>query len=201
MTLIEALSRLEKIGKVSFDVSEAATVIGVDRAHASKILKRLSLHGKAYALYRGKWLLTQAINPLAIVETLTFPFPSYVSLQSALFYHEMIDQIPEIHYVVSLSRTQRVNTSIGVYSVHHLPPELFYGFERVGLDRIPIATKEKALFDLFYLSFGKASGIFKNLPELEIPKEFNKKKVFSELSKIKHQARRIQALKLADRFL
>jgi hypothetical protein len=41
----------------------------------------------------------------------------------------MVSQIPEMTYLVSLARTGRVDTHIGTYSVHHVAPELFGGFE------------------------------------------------------------------------
>lgn len=56
-------------------------------------------------------------------EYLTGPFPSYVSPQTALFYHEMISQIPHIIYAVSLARTRQYKTPLGNVSIHHLQPD------------------------------------------------------------------------------
>ena len=46
-------------------------------------------------------------------------------LQTALHLHGMVEQIPEVFYAVSLARTQRITTSVGSFSVHHIAPELY----------------------------------------------------------------------------
>ena len=39
-------------------------------------------------------------------------------------------------YAVSLARTQRITTRVGTFSIHHLAPEVFGGFEEM-----PAGTK------------------------------------------------------------
>jgi hypothetical protein len=82
----------------------------------------------------------------------------------------MIKQIPAVIYVVSMARSGRVKTPLGVYSIHHVAPEFFQGYDLLA-SGMRIATPEKALVDLFYLS-GTRSRLFTVLPELEIPKSF-----------------------------
>ena len=65
--------------------------------------------------------------------------PAYVSVQSALYLHGMISQIPHVIYVASLARTQRVATTIGTYSIHQIAPEFFGGYRT---DRIPFAYRQ-----------------------------------------------------------
>ena len=65
---------------------------------------------------------------------------------------------------VSLARTQTIRSSVGTFSFHHVTPELFGGFERTSAGT-PLATPEKALFDVAYLS-GVRSRLFASLPEL-----------------------------------
>ena len=103
---------------------------------------------------------------------LTAPLPSYVSLQTALYRHGMIEQIPERIYAVSLARSRVFTTPLGTASIHHVAAGFFTGFETEGRDGLCIATPEKALVDLAY--FGPArSRLFAALPELELPGRFN----------------------------
>ena len=82
----------------------------------------------------------------------------------------MISQIPAVTYVVSLGRARQLTTTIGTFSVHHVAPEMFGGFE-IDAAGVKLATAEKALFDLFYLS-GKRTREFATLPEIELPRGF-----------------------------
>jgi predicted transcriptional regulator of viral defense system len=113
------------------------------------------------------------IDPLLVPEHLTAPFPAYVSLQTALWHHGLVEQVPAAIFAVSLGRTRRLSTSVGSFAIHRLAPEVFGGFETLP-SGVKIATREKALFDLLYLSATRAR-IFAALPELAIPKSFRRR--------------------------
>jgi predicted transcriptional regulator of viral defense system len=115
-------------------------------------------------------------------EYLTAPLPSYVSLQTALHRRGLIEQIPEVVYAVSLARTQRVKTKVGSFSIHHVAPEVFGGYDETERGA-KVATAEKALFDFAYLSGGR-SRLFTHLPELELPRGFRRKELARWLAKI-----------------
>jgi hypothetical protein len=105
-----------------------------------------------------------------VTPALTAPFPAYVSFFSALARHGMIEQIPRAITVASTGKSRRIPTSLGVYAIHHLVPELFEGFagdEQVGF----LATPEKALFDSVYLRAPQGGRFY--LPELELPAGFD----------------------------
>ena len=102
-------------------------------------------------------------------ELLTAPMPSYVSMQSALHFHGMIEQIPAVVFVATLARSQTLVTRAGTFSLHHLAPEVFGGF--VEADGAKIASPPKALFDVAYLSAARDRR-FRTLPELELPHRF-----------------------------
>ncbi len=108
---------------------------------------------------------------MRLPELISAPYPAYVSLQSALFHHGLIEQIPSTLYAVTPARTRRVRTPIGAISFHRMPPELFTGFELSSHSDAKIAIPEKALFDLLYLAPGR-SRLFSKLPELTLPKRF-----------------------------
>src|SRR5205823_885789 len=66
---------------------------------------------------------------------------------------------------------RRYQTPIGTFSIHHLAPDFFFGFER-DRTNVPIAVPEKALLDVLYLSQTKTR-LFVRLPELDLPKNFS----------------------------
>lgn len=171
MKLIEAFSCLARFHQPFFTTNDAATLWQLTPAHASKLLSRLHEQKLLLNLGRAKWALT-GIDPLAAVEFLTAPEPAYLSLQTALYHHGMVSQIPAVIYAISTSRTRRHETELGTYSIHHVEPKFFYGFTTVGKHNIKIATPEKALLDIFYLSPAR-SGLFRKLPEIELPRSFN----------------------------
>jgi hypothetical protein len=108
---------------------------------------------------------------MSLVEYLARPYPAYVSLQSALYLRQMIEQIPAVVYAITLGRSARIRTPAATCSFHHLPAELFGGFEHDPGTGVKLALPEKALFDVLYLS-GTRTRLFRSLPELELPPGF-----------------------------
>jgi predicted transcriptional regulator of viral defense system len=191
MKLVEAQAKLLLLKQSIISTADAAVCLKVTRAHASKLLERLAKAGIVISLARGLWSLAKTVDPLELPEYLTAPFPSYISLQTALYYHGMVSQIPSVTYTVSLARTRRYSTPYGVISIHHIDASFFSDYTVVGdaHSHIKMATPEKALLDVFYLTPAK-SNLFKLLPELELPKNFNVKKAYQIIRKIKSTKRR-----------
>jgi len=108
--LVEVLGALVSTGAAVFTTREAAARLRVPNGHASVSLARLRAAGLLVRLRRGVWALPDRVDPLALPECLTAPFPAYVSLQSALYLHGMISQIPAVTYAVTLARTRIVRS-------------------------------------------------------------------------------------------
>lgn len=189
MKLMSAHARLLKMNQSVFRTADAAACLEIENAHASKVLDRLAETGHGLHLARSLWVFPAQVNPLALPEYLTAPLPSYISLQSALYYHGMISQIPAIIYAVSPARTRRFTTPLGTISIHHLPPDLYCGYEVIGAERLKIATPEKALVDLLYLRPAK-SHLFRALPEIEWPDQFKPDTARRMISRIVSSRRR-----------
>ena len=170
MNQIEALRRLQGLGTSVFETRDASALLSVTPANANMILRRLADQGQLVHLARGRWLSAPGISRFALPELISAPSPAYVSMQSALFHHGLIEQIPAVIYAATLGRPRRAATPMGVISFHRLPAELFTGFE-VNDDGAKIATPEKALFDVLYLGPAR-SRLFARLPEMEFPREF-----------------------------
>lgn len=171
MRLVDVLATLGSMDARAFTTRQAATRLCVPNAHASVLLARLSAAGHLVRLRRGVWAEPGGVDPLALPELLTAPFPAYVSLQSALYLHGMISQMPVVTYAVTLARTRRFVTPFGVVSLHHVQPSFFFGYEDAASPGARLATPEKALVDFLYLEPAR-SRLFRALPELEWPKRF-----------------------------
>ena len=198
MTLLHALSRILAMHVPVFSTSDAAVQLGVPNGNASVMLARLAASRQVIRLRRGVWALEDSVDPLALPECLTAPFPAYVSLQSALYLHGMISQIPAVTYAISLARTRRYSTPLGTVSIHHVQPSFFFGFEAAGRAGGRLATPEKAMVDFLYLAPAR-SKLFRALPELEWPRGFRVRIARSIVKRVKPLRRqRFVARKLEE---
>jgi predicted transcriptional regulator of viral defense system len=184
MNQIEALQRLRTLATPVVESRDVAALLQVSASNATTILRRLAAEEMIIHLSRGRWLVDQKTDRLALPELISAPDPAYISLQSALFHHGVIEQIPSILYAVTPGRPRRLRTPIASISFHRMPPELFQGFELSSASDAKIAIPEKALFDLIYLAPGR-SRMFSKLPELTIPRRFQwqRLKEYTELVK------------------
>ena len=189
MNLLEADTKLRGVKHPFLSTRETASYLGVSTAYASTILRRLETAGRVACLGRGRWLIGEVFDPLGVVEQLTAPYPSYISLHSAFYHHGMIMQIPAVTYAVSLGRSKRLKTPVGDFSVHHVMPEFFFGFELIGKFGVKMASPEKALLDFLYL-FPTRSRSFRALPELELPTDFDERSAWAMLERISSRSRR-----------
>jgi predicted transcriptional regulator of viral defense system len=178
----EALARLQRLGVPVLTTGEAAAALRVTGGAAHKTLLRLAGAGLIARVTRGIWAVSLPIDPMLLPEHLTAPFPAYVSLQTALWHHGLIEQIPAAVFAVSLGRTRRLRTAMGSFSIHRVAPEVFGGFE-TRPSGVKIATPEKALFDLLYLSATRAR-IFAALPEIELPRRFDRRAARAWIARI-----------------
>jgi predicted transcriptional regulator of viral defense system len=188
MNAVEALAKLRGLKVPVVETADAAAALRQSVHAASKTLARLAKAQLVISVRHGVWWIDGDPDAYRLSEYLSAPFPSYLSLQTALHVHGMIEQIPRVHYAVTLARTQTIRTHVGTYSFHHIDPTLFGGFIR-SASGAPIATPEKALFDLAYLSAGR-SRLFADLPEIELPRRFGRAELKRWISRIASPKRR-----------
>lgn len=189
MSLVDALTKLQALQPGVFQTSDAAACLSTTHGTASKILSRLCAKKAIVRLARGRWAFPNRTDKLAIPEQLTAPWPSYVSLQTALFYHGVITQVPAVIYAVSLGRTRLFKNFFGTYSIHQMKPDFFFGYDTVGKSGIKMASPEKALLDILYLSPAR-SNLFRKLPEVELPSKFKVNFAREMIQKITSSQRR-----------
>lgn len=184
MQLSKLFAKIKTLKQPVFQTRDIVSLMNQPTTNISKSLARLAADNHLIHLNKGLWAIPENIEPFMLPGYLTAPFPSYISLQSALYYHGMIEQIPEVIYAVSVGRTKVFKTPVATVSTHHIPADLFFGYQEIGKNIIKIATPEKALFDFLYLHPAKTR-LFTKLPELEIPDNFNRKLFSQWLVKVK----------------
>jgi len=189
MNQIQALQQLRLLAAPVVETRDVAALLQVSASNATAILRRLASRGMIVHLSRGRWLLDGKIDRNALPELILAPYPAYVSLQSALFHHGLIEQIPSVLYAITPARPRRLRTPLGTVSFHRMPPELFEGFELSSGSDAKIATPEKALFDLLYLAPGR-SRVFSTLPELSVPRRFQWQRLKDYTARVKSPGRR-----------
>lgn len=129
MNAVRALEVLRRLDRPIVRTGEAAAVLGISVSNASHLLASLQDAGSVLRISPGRWSMAPQPRPYLVASWLTDPYPSYVSLYTALSRRGLISQIPRTIYVVSLAKTRTLATPVGTYSVHRLPPELFGGYE------------------------------------------------------------------------
>jgi len=200
MKAASALARLRGLGKRVVTTNDVTLALGVERSAATQTLKRLAAEGLLKKIRHGLWSVDPALDPLLLPEYLTAPLPSYVSFQSALYLRGMVSQVPEVIYVASLAQTRRVKTALGAFSIHRLAPTFFGGYETLPESGVRLATPEKALIDTLYLGPTR-SRMFAHLPEIEIPKGFDRRKAREWIARIPVGPRRTSVERRLDRLL
>jgi predicted transcriptional regulator of viral defense system len=188
MNQVEALHRLDRFGVEAFSTRDAGALLKVTPANAHMILSRLAKRDFIVHLSRGRWALARTLQRAMLPEHLAAPYPAYLSLQSALFQHGLIEQVPSVLYAVTVGRTRRIATPQATVSLHHIPAKLFTGFD-VSAEGQKVATPEKALFDLLYLAPGR-SRLFASLPEIEFPRGFGWSQIERYVGMVESSARR-----------
>lgn len=170
MTRLVTYTTLETLGPV-LATGEAAAALRMSVSSASRVLRGLEREGRARQLRSGLWAVgAEAPDPFMIAPELTRPHLAYVSFESALSYHGLIDQVPREVSIASLDRARRIATSVGTFAIHHLPAQLFGGWQETLRGRV--AGPEKAIFDISYASAAHR-GRPRRIPELELPAGFD----------------------------
>ncbi len=189
MKLIEAYKKLRAINVEVITTNDVAACLSISTTNASKLLSRMAEHDLLIKAVRGIWIFPEGFDPLTLPQYLTRPYPSYISLQTALYYHGFIEQIPEVIYAISIARPKRYVTPVGVFSIHHVHEEFMFAFDNYEDSDIKMAAPEKALIDLLYLTSSKTA-LFRSLPELEIPKTFSIAKCKKIIQRIPSERRK-----------
>jgi predicted transcriptional regulator of viral defense system len=136
----------------------------VSTARLQQQLVRWVNAGRVIQLRRGLYALAEPyrnVEPHPFLVANRLKKASYVSLQSALHHHGLIPEYVPVVTGVSTGRPGLVRTELGAFLFKHVKKTLFNGFREieVAADQYAfVATPEKALLDLIYLT-PQADGI------------------------------------------
>lgn len=138
-----------------FGIFRVSDVLKVYPHFDSRRLNEWQKKGYITKLIKGQYIFnsieTDAAALFQIANSLVRP--SYVSLESALSYYQLI---PEQSFTITSITTRKTNeyhTLKGNYTYQSVKKSLFFGYKTIPSNRRPylMADPEKALIDLLYL--------------------------------------------------
>ena len=191
---------IQKLERPVFTTHALQAICGKSASTVVQSLNRLAQQGLVVKIHRGVWA-QPGPRRLSPFEILPFLFPRhrvYVSFLTALHLHGIIEQIPQIVTLASVSHGKILRTTVGVFSVHRIAPEFFTGFDWYkGEGSFLIAEPEKALIDSLYLS-SRRKKQFGHFPELHFPPEFSFKQAARWAGRIPEEKIRRYVLRKLD---
>lgn len=137
-----------KSNRAVYSIQQLANLIKKPKKIAKVYLSRLVEKGLAKKILRGR---ISFVNDEYVIASQLLE-PCYISLSSALLFHEMIQQVPRDIECVSPKNSRRYIEHGVVY--HKIHPSLFYGYEKYSKSNsyIFVADPEKAVIDGVYLN-------------------------------------------------
>ena len=149
------LRHLRAVSKLVLTLDDVARVLAIRQASAAVFCHRAVKTGELMRLQRNRYMLRERWERLSREERWRLAnllqVPSYISLTTALAYHELTTQVqPADVESIAVSRSQAIEIGGAVFRYVKIAPALYFGFlKREG---VFIATPEKALADCLYLS-------------------------------------------------
>lgn len=173
-------------------------------------LSRWVAAGRLLHLRRGVYTIAapyRKVDPHPFLIANVLRKNSYVSLQSALAHHGLIPEHVPVVTSVTTARPEHLRTPMGSYLFKHVKMVFFFGYRQVNVARLQqarVATPEKALLDLVYLTPGAASPAYLQELRLQNLAVFDPERLTAMASrmgkpKIALAARRIIELVAAER--
>lgn len=125
-------------------------------------ISRWEKAGKLIQIKRGIYLLSEAYRKSSAYEfyiASILKTPSYISLEKALEYHDLIPEAVPVYTSVTTKRQGKFISAIGTFDYRHIKNSFFWGYGSVTVNKQTafVALPEKALLDLCYLKGMKVS--------------------------------------------
>lgn len=145
MHLYEIKEQLKKKEKAVFTVNEIARIINRDKKIVSVYINRMLKKGLIYRIEKNKISISD--DPFIVASQLVFP--SYISLNSALYLHNAIQQVIDRIYILTTRKRKSLyfeNTKIEFINIK---PKFLFGYKKIkkGDSFIMLADLEKAIID------------------------------------------------------
>ncbi|MDO8515352.1 MAG: hypothetical protein Q7S14_02540 [bacterium] len=173
---IEAM-RSKKISL--FSVNDLTKIFG-SRPQSSlmALILRMEKAGIIAKLIRGKYKFILGVESADSYEIANYLVsPSYISLETALSFYEIIDQFPYQITSVTTTKSKSFDIDGQTFAYAKIADPFFFDYEKNG--KFLIASKPKAVFDYLYLAYlGKRSR--NNINLLRFDKSILSKKTLDE---------------------
>lgn len=149
------LHKLFNIEKQVFNASDIANVLSISIKSAQVTASRYVSRGLLIRLKRDLFILPQRLQNATEEEIFyianLLQTPSYISLTTALSFYELTtQQTPNFIESIASKRTTMFEAKNFQFNYSIVKDEFYFGFER--RENYFIATPEKALADMIYLS-------------------------------------------------
>lgn len=174
---------LQKPEFIVFSTRDFSAASGLKMPAASKRLERKAQKNLITRVTKGIWANVShpQFHPLGCVPYILGKEQGYVSFLTALHLHGVLSQIPRVIQIATTGRGRKLDSPIGQFEFFKIKPELMRDGVEWSDTRLQflIASKEKALLDVLYLSTRK-NRRFSRLPELNLTdsgfraREFNR---------------------------
>lgn len=177
------IQELNKISKLYFGYEEISRVLGISSQSSRVSANRYVKYGILLRIKRNIYVLKEKWKTLEREDKFILAnlaqVPSYISLMTALDYHEISTQMQR-NFIesVAVKRTKEIEVENTIFNYTKINTNLYSGFKKEK--DFFIATPEKAFLDAFYLmslgrySFDIASIDFSKLNGSLIRKLINK---------------------------
>ena len=143
-----------------FDLATVVQMSGERRESVVQQLYRFSRAGKIITLRRGMYTLSEQyrstpLQPAQLANDLYRP--SYISELWALSYHGMIPEGVKVFTSVTTRRPRTFRNALGEFRYRNVKRTMFFAYMPLQImeHEVLLATPEKALVDLWYLSKGQ----------------------------------------------
>lgn len=197
------LSCIKQLRRSVFTTAELTQLSGKSASTVVQALNYLQKQGVIFKIYRGIWANTtdERFNVFTVAPFLVQQHRCYISFISALHFHGIIEQIPQVVMVASTSHTKTIKTSVATYQIHRIHPLFFKGFtlDKATRDFL-VAEPEKALVDSLYVSAHKKKH-FGYFPELHFPRSFSFKRAEKWVKEIRNSRTRVYVARKLSRII
>ena len=148
-----------------FETKELTMLLDEPPSQIQARLSRLVKEKKLIQLRRGKYILDEEFRysePSIYYISNYLYRPSYVSLHSALEFHNLIPEAVRIIQAITPRQSRRWTPPLGRFYYHSIKQQRFFGYQQYFLSisdplaqtGFSMACPEKALLDLFYFNEG-----------------------------------------------
>jgi predicted transcriptional regulator of viral defense system len=151
--------KLYTINKLYFGYEDIARILDIGDASAKVTASRYVKQGILIRIKRNMYMMQDVWRRAELEQKFELAnlgqTPSYISLMTALAYHEITTQMQRDYFEsIALKRTKEINIDDCLFQYVKVNKDLYFGFKKEK--NFFIATPEKALVDAFYLmSYGR----------------------------------------------